>query len=284
MLGIVARRGRLDRDQLPDRTALAGRVCDGRTARVRRAADRDHAGRPERAEFFEKAQPWLRTHTVADIVELSQAMRIPASPINDGATILDSPQYLERGFFIDSRRRGLVVPRPGAPFRLSKTPALPPRPAPRWVLDAAGATRDRCPIRGDVIRRCPSQASRCLDLSTFWAGAYLTCYLGAFGADVVKVESIQRPDGFRYSGAWAQRAIAGTNAAVCGRPPISTSETSPSTSPPKRAATWHCAWPGGRRRRGELLATGGRAVRAGLRVACGTQSGRDHGAHARVRS
>ena len=40
-----------------------------------------------------------------------------------------------------------------------------------------------------------------LDLSTFWAGAYLTCYLGAFGADVVKVESIQRPDGHRYSGA-----------------------------------------------------------------------------------
>jgi crotonobetainyl-CoA:carnitine CoA-transferase CaiB-like acyl-CoA transferase len=42
-----------------------------------------------------------------------------------------------------------------------------------------------------------------VDLSTFWAGAYLTCYLGAFGAEIVKVESIQRPDGFRYSGAWA---------------------------------------------------------------------------------
>ena len=42
-----------------------------------------------------------------------------------------------------------------------------------------------------------------LDLTTFWAGAYLTCYLGAFGAEIVKVESIQRPDGFRYSGAWA---------------------------------------------------------------------------------
>jgi crotonobetainyl-CoA:carnitine CoA-transferase CaiB-like acyl-CoA transferase len=42
-----------------------------------------------------------------------------------------------------------------------------------------------------------------LDLTTFWAGAYLTCYLGAFGADIVKVESIQRPDGHRYSGAWA---------------------------------------------------------------------------------
>ena len=42
-----------------------------------------------------------------------------------------------------------------------------------------------------------------MTLTTFWAGAYLTCYLGAFGAEIVKVESIQRPDGFRYSGAWA---------------------------------------------------------------------------------
>ncbi len=46
----------------------------------------------------------------------------------------------------------------------------------------------------------PFAGLKVLDLSTFWAGGYLTCYLGAFGADVVKLESIQRPDGFRYSG------------------------------------------------------------------------------------
>ncbi len=49
----------------------------------------------------------------------------------------------------------------------------------------------------------PFDDVKVLDLSTFWAGAYLTCYLGAFGADITKVESIQRPDGFRYSGAYA---------------------------------------------------------------------------------
>ena len=49
----------------------------------------------------------------------------------------------------------------------------------------------------------PFDDVKVLDLSTFWAGAYLTCYLGAFGADIIKVESIQRPDGFRYSGAYA---------------------------------------------------------------------------------
>ena len=49
----------------------------------------------------------------------------------------------------------------------------------------------------------PFACVRVLDMSTFWAGAYLTCYLGAFGADIVKVESVQRPDGHRYSGAWS---------------------------------------------------------------------------------
>ena len=58
-------------------------------------------GGPERAEFYEKAQPWLSERTVAEIVELSQAMRIPATPVNDGATVLDCPQYRDRGFFVE---------------------------------------------------------------------------------------------------------------------------------------------------------------------------------------
>ena len=87
-------------------------------------------GGPERGEFFEKAQPWLSERTVAEIVELSQAMRIPATPVNDGATVLDCPQYVEREFFVDAGGDDWSFRRPGAPFRLSKTPALPPRPAP----------------------------------------------------------------------------------------------------------------------------------------------------------
>ena len=57
---------------------------------------------PERAEFYEKAQPWLSARTVADIVALGQAMRIPVSPVNDGATVADCPQYRDRGFFVDA--------------------------------------------------------------------------------------------------------------------------------------------------------------------------------------
>ena len=142
-------------------------------------------GGPERAEFFARAERLLAEQTVAEIVELSQALRIPAAPVNDGATVLDCPQYAKRGFFVEGGGEGWSFQRPGRAFRFTKSPVAQPDPAPRpppGVLPFAGL--------------------QVLDLSTFWAGAYLTCYLGAFGADIVKIESIQRPDGFRYSGAF----------------------------------------------------------------------------------
>lgn len=159
-------------------------------------------GGPERDEFFAKAQPWLDSISVGDLVELSQAMRIPAAPINDGSSIQDCPQYRDRGFFVDGGPEGARFRRPGAPFRLSRTPVGAPRPAP--TLGTAGTIRwetreqDKPSAESDASQ--PFAGLKVFDLSTFWAGAYLTCYLGAFGADVVKVESIQRPDGHRYSG------------------------------------------------------------------------------------
>jgi crotonobetainyl-CoA:carnitine CoA-transferase CaiB-like acyl-CoA transferase len=161
-------------------------------------------GGPERGEFFEKAQPWLSERTVAEIVELSQAMRVPATPVNDGATVLDCPQYVERKFFVAAGGDDWSFRRPGAPFRLSKSPVLPPRPAPALGSQAfvVNASPDRASAGAAVDLLAPFADIKVLDLTTFWAGAYLTCYLGAFGADIVKVESIQRPDGFRYSGAW----------------------------------------------------------------------------------
>jgi crotonobetainyl-CoA:carnitine CoA-transferase CaiB-like acyl-CoA transferase len=160
-------------------------------------------GGPERDEFFAKAQPFLDSMTVADLVDLSQAMRIPAAPVTEGDTILDCPQYAERGFFIETATDAWRFTRPGAPFRFSKTPVPPPLPAPTLGRDARPTWGKRGPRRRDDSVpdvAFPFAGLKVFDLSTFWAGAYLTCYLGAFGADVIKVESIQRPDGHRYSG------------------------------------------------------------------------------------
>jgi crotonobetainyl-CoA:carnitine CoA-transferase CaiB-like acyl-CoA transferase len=159
-------------------------------------------GGPERDEFFARARRLLAEQTVSEIVELGQALRIPAAPVNDGATVLDCPQYAKRGFFVESGAAGTSFQRPGPAFRFSKTPVAQPLPAPLlgartepWRTDGHSLSTVEGPL--------PFSGLRVLDLTTFWAGAYLTCYLGAFGADIVKVESIQRPDGHRYSGAFA---------------------------------------------------------------------------------
>jgi crotonobetainyl-CoA:carnitine CoA-transferase CaiB-like acyl-CoA transferase len=147
-------------------------------------------GGPERPEFYAAAQPWLDERTVDDIVELCQALRIPAAPVADGAHALDNPQYAKRGFFVERGGKDWSFRQPGPPFRLSKTPA-----------GAAPTPQPRRPAEPVADPSQPFAGLKVLDLSTFWAGGYLTCYLGAFGADVVKLESVQRPDGFRYSGA-----------------------------------------------------------------------------------
>jgi crotonobetainyl-CoA:carnitine CoA-transferase CaiB-like acyl-CoA transferase len=158
-------------------------------------------GGPQRDEFFTKAQPFFDSMNVADLVELSQAMRIPATPINDGASILDSPQYKARDFFIEGGAPDARFKRPGAPFRLSRTPVEKPSAAPQLGSRTADwPDRDRTSTEPAERVDAPFAGLKVFDLSTFWSGAYLTMYLGAFGADVVKVESIQRPDGHRYSG------------------------------------------------------------------------------------
>ena len=199
-------------------------------------------GGPERAEFFEKAQPWLSERTVAEIVELSQAMRIPASPVNDGATVVGLPAVpsIAGSSSMPAATTGRSAGRaPRSACR--RRPVLPPRPAPRL-----GAIRPyRCDevdwpsrVAAGADPSLPFADMKVLDLTTFWAGAYLTCYLGAFGADDREGgvdPTARRASAIRVRG--PTRVTVGMSAAQCGRAPTSTSATSHWISRPIRAAT-----------------------------------------------
>ena len=81
-------------------------------------------------EFFSHVQPWLDERDAQDVVELSQAFRVPAAPVGDGRMMLDYAQFRERPFFIEED--GVTMP--GPPYRLGATPAARRGRAPRWAL------------------------------------------------------------------------------------------------------------------------------------------------------
>jgi crotonobetainyl-CoA:carnitine CoA-transferase CaiB-like acyl-CoA transferase len=155
-------------------------------------------GGPELDAFFAHIQPWLDARDAQEIVELSQAFRIPAAPVGDGRMMLDYAQFRERRFFTQDPDTGATVP--GPPYRISP----PPAPTDAFTGQNMGVERtqrEEAPAGDGYL---PFAGLRVVDLGTFWAGPYATMYLGALGAEVTKVESIQRPDGFRFAGAFPQ--------------------------------------------------------------------------------
>lgn len=136
-------------------------------------------------EWTTAVRAWSTQHTVAEIVELAGQFRIPCAPVHNGETVLADPQVAERGFYAPLEG-DLVAPRPPMLFD-----GVRPDRAPE-VADPSPAV--------DPSADAPFAGLRVLDLGTWWVGAYVGSTLGAFGADVVKVESTRRIDGARTLG------------------------------------------------------------------------------------
>ncbi|MDV7352715.1 CoA transferase [Rhodococcus oxybenzonivorans] len=167
--------------------------------------DELRTGGPDRADFEARVDVWLADQRAEDVVELCQAMRIPAVPVHDGASIAGCAQWTEREFFTRAAARNGEFLHPSFPWRLSGSPAEWRRPAPHLgehteeVMAHRWAPRTMVGLESDADPERPLAGLRVLDLGTFWAGGACGSYLGAMGADVIKIESIQRPDGFRFN-------------------------------------------------------------------------------------
>lgn len=154
-------------------------------------------------QFYQEIHPWLMEKTADEILDLCQTLRIPVVLLGNGKNLPELGQLKARDYYIKNLEGKFV--QPSFPYRMEKTLPSIRRKAPQvgehnsgieWL--AKDALQDDSASRNKSGNGMPFEGIRVLDMGAFWAGPYVGCYLGALGADVIKVESIQRPDGFRF--------------------------------------------------------------------------------------
>jgi benzylsuccinate CoA-transferase BbsF subunit len=104
----------------------------GRTDWLTRPDCTSAAGRQAHREELEQGiAEWTSSRTVEDIEAILQSARVPVHRVSDSRDLLADPHLAARGHFVQVQHAEAgVAPLESSRMRLSRTPAIPPGPAP----------------------------------------------------------------------------------------------------------------------------------------------------------
>jgi crotonobetainyl-CoA:carnitine CoA-transferase CaiB-like acyl-CoA transferase len=165
-----------------------------------------------RRELVDDIDAWAGDRTTEEIVELASLLRVPVAPVATGATLPTLDHFVERQWFKPNPRTGVTQPDvwysmsggaerrpPGlspllgqdtARLRAAVPRARPAHPTPAGTPPAATRT---------AAQPLPFEGLRIADFTAFWAGPIITHVFAMLGADVIHIESTNRPDGIRMA-------------------------------------------------------------------------------------
>ncbi|MEO5665562.1 MAG: CoA transferase [Nocardioides sp.] len=150
------------------------------------------------AEITPYIRRFTQRYTIDELVEMGAKARVPIVPVATSLTVPALPPYTSRGTFV-SHPDGFVQPRPA--FRLDDD---------TWQIgemaeagrdnDADWGTRPERGARTGADPARPLAGIKVLEVGSYQAGPLVTRALTSYGADVVKLESVMRPDLLRFGG------------------------------------------------------------------------------------